>query len=1230
MKRLILICSVIFFWTSVNAQQFEYFKINGSLVVREGNHFTLQKDNNSIYLGALTQIPHNRSFPNFHERDSLLNGLLIQFLGSAVDKANLAKADTIFSDGFILNRGITAVGAKYSTASDFDVYVGKRMVESTSGNNTGAPKTVDELVNRIGAYLEVTDKKAINIKKNKSKYYHPIQMKEMDGYEYELSLNNASLSFIIIFAGDDNENLNTVYASTNTGSLKGFIETISRRGVSFNGWFDKFGLYVLNEEMLSASELYKFLTNTGEVKVKVETDEVEINNIETARSWGAYQFIADYIYREVQQPFANRKIIYLDEDDPIFVQDSVLDIYRDGQFKRVSKKPIDATFKDFIFPELLFRYYSGKSTELLGDIVPINSNAVTYQFLEDDFHVLATFDESNGAMNFYYVLGWAEVKNTEHEQFVKLLSQIGIRNREKIMLKFFEDEVLVISPQEGSELAVRIWNKNDKQLNKISSISQQLSEVQKDIAIEVIAKKYKETSGIVNLVTHQPDIYQKLNSLLFSFSGGSIPELHLYKQVENGKIKKTSLKNEKYFWSNEPNPFYQALLMSEEFIGELSLISTNNDIRVVANTNQNFGILNADSIVALVTLNQELVGSSIENKLIDILSKQYPTYQEEANILHYQRKSENEKEYLIIEYPNAQVCGIISNIPILTGLIGVAGLKTHASNEKIVRLVLKYISGGVEYKTIDFIGEHSELAWLVKIDSLNFLAGSVLSELYWLGDGFKSNGQSVADLLSHLSDFISNEKISKPQIEYMNYFNDNWIYTLQSNKSSMYAYNRNRYSVFEGTIENQKYWQDPLYLNSLLKEFEQADTIITSMFDQVYVSESKGIISFWNEDLKKHHKPSGSFPEYTDNQREVLLGQLVFMFNKNNSFKISLSNEVSTKNAFGIYTEENKSWLYLEDKRNPQFRTINNVTGKIPKEIVDLFIDNTKTNEEFHFESVKGSFFFLSNDNTLSRINNIDNSFRWKTLGSLDGVSNNFLPELFLATLDYLSINSTVDTLFGFKYFDLSDNQIVLWGNQAAKQSIIRNKANGETKNILQSLFEKYSDSQTLLDQFFTDCRIMINPEKIEHFQGNNILGFYNPESKFLHLQRNNERVRKMKIEPNVFRLVNSSNDVRKQRIIDALLKKLTEEPKLRYSDKGFYFYYANEIIYFFEGLPQNNLTNPRFILVSKLRSNVNTNLGGCLGVNIETILNDICLNGKRPNCWSVVGGSPFNGSDPL
>jgi len=1231
MKRIILIISAVLNFSILTAQDIEFFSINGELVIREGNHFTLQKSNDKVYLGALNQIPQNRGFPNLEQRDSLLNALLIQFLEGVVNKAKNTNKDTVFVDGFILKRGITAIGVKYFNADTYKVFIGKIFDETINPLYYDEPETEKDLVLRIKEYLELQTGVAFRFSDN-------IILSNEHGYNIKFYIRDIMDNYFSVIIRT-NSSLRSLYEETETYSFNTFYNWMisftleEHEKYEHNSTHPRMIYRFCGEEFSLKIQLnpdtrnkHRILNGIKKLKITSETGTVFIQNIGQAIHRGNYKFIADYIYREVMHPFQNREIIYLEPKDPIFVQDSVLDIHKNGQFIRISNTPIDLIYADFVFPELMHRLDLNNATEIDGPLKKVDSTSISFKFLNEDYHVIATENIVEERIQYFYIRGYSNIP--DQQEFVKLLSTIDFEERNEILVKIFGEDVLIVTSKRGGGFAIRKWNREKKEFRPIATIQHKLSDIQKDMCIEAVFKNYMEYKERVNIYLHNPEDYKKLNGLLFSFSNEKDLRLYLHRTSDDGTVKKTSLKNERFKIDQERKSFYKAILDSDRFFGDLRLIQ-NNEIPIIANANQQFGIFITDTIAPLITLDQGSYDSSIENKLISILSSQYPSYQEEAIILHWQNNNENNSEYIIIEYPKLQKYGVISGIPRITDFIQVEGLKPFASNSNLVHALLKNVlerSGKIN-AIIKIIGDPTDPAWYVEIDSLNFLAGHRLNQLYWLGNGFDTNVDSIADFLSHLSCFVNNSKIDKPEIQYMTQINGYWIYALQSNQFIMYAYNDSGFRVFKGEMENNEYWQDTVYLNSLLSEFDRVDTIITNIYNGVYisesniiVSESKRIVSLWNDSLKEHHRPSTYFPEYTDNQREVLLNELASMFYNDNSFELSASNDISSKKAFGLYSSENKKWFYLENKRNPTFKIAKNIDEDLPPEIVDLFLENSRSAVEYHFESLDGSYFYLDSDNTLSRIITLNNAPSWTNLGELDSISNDYLPELFYATLNFISANIDIDTLVYFKHFNLPDNQVVLWGDQNTKQTIIREKNNGETKSIEQELYKKFIGSSGLLDQFFTECLNMNNPEKIMCFQVSQILGIYNPETKYWFLE-SDDTIAKTLIEPEVFDTINSDSDtIRKLRLVNVLMKKHSENPRLNYSENGFFFYYKDEIVVFYHNFFTRYKNLARYIKLSDLKRNISNNVdsdnrskyGSDIGEQMIGILKDICIEGER------------------
>ncbi len=1221
MRQIALSLLLIFSSLTIMAQEeLEFFRAQNELIVRQNQNFYWQNGNDLIYMGSLKQIPGNHNIEELESRSELMSHLLNQFLGGVISEAKRANRDSIFSDGFVLDEAVKAVGVQYQKDGPYTVYVGQRLLKVENQQEVSL-QSMEDLTDQISLFLNQKSGRELKYTK---------QEKNNEAI-YEITDGQQQFKVRIYSSQDDfTTNLQTFYQRTGSNDFNRFINLICNQKKVSHHWHQSntlcLHLYVDRNFNLSENELLSFINKSGNPTVTVDTTTVIVDNLTTAKNRGQYQFIADYLHREINYPFENREIIYLNTGDPIFIQDSVLEMYTRNGFKLISDQPIDSRNKFFVLPELVYRESNQLETHIVGPIEIINSNAVAYHLKDEDHYVLATFDNTSASISFHYLVGWSNVE--DKSRILELISKNDFPQRNAFQIKEVDNKLLLISHQ-FDELKVDIWNPETGERKNLAYLSRTLSDVQIEIAISAIIKQYSESPNNAYPVFHEPDAYKNSNSLAYSFPDN--PEMiFLAKRLSNTQIRTVIVNGERYH--NNWKSFYESLVSSPNFEGENHILQVQNDPVII---DEDFQVWTEfqQSMELILGLPQNQP-SFLQEKVILEAIRLYELYQEKPEILHWNVNN----EYVALEYVNSGVAGLISGNAKPEKFLAINKMKNHSSNQNLISAILDKCIELNKFDNITILGEPEDEAWLVSIDSTYFIGGQQLNQLFWLGDGFKLVDGNMTPFLVHLASMITNHQIT-PNIEVLKQEGNNWVYSLKSNHKIVYSFNQIQtpdFKVLIGELSYQKYLEKEEFIPSLRSAFLSSDTILTEIVLDVLISESGNKIALWDDLNFTHHLPVASFPEYNATQRKPLLSKLVTLFKNDSDFSIVPKNNLNSSGAYGLYSADSQTWYYLLNETGASIRTVKNLDHDLSQEILDVFLAEKMPSLSSSYNQRNNTYFFLDDQNNLGRISMINNRLKWHLIGNLSGLGESNLPDLYSDLLEYLSNNLEIASMESFEWLDLTANQVAIWGQSSEKSILVRQKTNGTSKVISSSVYSKYLANRSLLDQYFSETLKMANPENIKTYEGIGYLELYNPESKEWYIS-NNQSIKSITISSAVHNRLASASSNRKKLVIRSLLKHHTTNPGLQYSSKGFYFYKDNSTVIINHKFAPNkiycvNITQMKGLISSnigddnKLRDIFGTSSKDLI---IKKVFECFCIDGNSFSTKFGLQGSQKNIYDP-
>ena len=1207
-----LLTALIYFWLASGIAysqcitDSELFKVGEELIVRDGVRFLWQNNDELIYLGSLKRLPGNGTIESFECRSDLLNALIQDFLTGVLVKAQQLGRDSIFDDGFIIERGVTAVGVQYESGKPYTVYVGQRIVNSTQSGGSNTPQTLDQLMEGLASYLNETEGTAtFRFEKElirtsgefanvRAEYYRIMGSREMvlqivyaEYPEYDPRIQN-------ILTKSDNSEFSTFlkHLLDNQTEYVSYWESGSNHVNSgFHLSSISYVTYLDSQEAIAA------LSSNEQTEVTVEKDTVTISNLEMAKERGQYQFIADFLLREIQHPLDNREILYMGAGEPIFVQDSVLDYYANGRFNRVLDKPINSAYQDFILPELLHRVKRDMQTSIAGEIELVSDRVIAYQFKDEVYSVVA--DGNSSSVNYYFIIGWRAAD--DKPGLLKLLVDYKIPTREPIQIKQIDNKLLLITPAIDG-LKVDLWNPDENKRKTLARLPLTLTDKQREMALTAIVERYESNPDDCNPNIHEPELHADANHLIISFSDNK-EKLFLYSL--NSNIRQVELEGSSY--QKKWKILYQDVMSREDFQGSLKVLNIDGS-PVVFDNELNVWFLSGQSLVKLITFDKRRKNTFLTQKLLKTLIDSYSRWQEPAVLKHWASDS----SYIALHYPGADVRGLVSNTPISTPFLQIEGYDGFEVKEQFTNgLIRKYAEEAVD-QSVTIRGTPTDEAWLITLGEKHYLYGQKLNKIHWLGEGFLSR-ENQAQLLAHLASLVSEYSI-KPEIASMKLINGGQVFAFRLEpKTIRFLSDASENSqVLYGDLKQSIYFEEDNFLQALLSNFSSQDSLGTSVFSSTRVTETSNRIAIWDDQSNRLHEPVSSFPSYDQGQRTTIINILVSLFKLNPGFAIKPSNTISTKDAYGIYDAENQTWYYVPKLNNDTPIRVTEVEEQLDRRIVDRLLENAKDGSKIYQYSSEGEVsFFLRSDGQLNRVYIQSGVANWHPpLGNIKDISTERLPGLYEALIKWLAGHLPVEELSEFEYFELENNDVAVWLSESGDrfQTIVVQKPDSEVAIFEQKHHSYIQDNELFLDVYFSELSDMSDPMAIRVLRvDDRFKSFYNPEGNRWFIRVNPGDIKENHLDYATFgAILSSDNKAMKALLVKTLFRFHSDKPKIHFTMQGFYFYKGNQLIFNRKAEPNKVYAVDTTALKERIRNNIQNPLQKFNATNLDQVVSKI------------------------
>ena len=1163
MRVLVSLMLVFLLCAPIYAQfEAEFFKVGEELVVREEFDFSWQNQDDLVYLGSLKMIPSNRPIPSLKNRDNVMNKLLNQFLANAIDKARVQQEDTVFRDGFVLDQELTAVAVRYEVNGPYEVEVALRLVETEEKGEL--PITITGLMTRLLDCLNEVQGPGHTLSKigiEENIYYD----EKYDTETHVIRKNGRTYFEIDVITQEKafTENLDEYathqgYEGRDQLILDMFLPNspLKEWRNNLSGPNDKYLRVYQNELTSPFEEIVKGLrgavTNVSSAKKSLIID-----SLQRAREWGQYDFINDYIRREVRFPNPDRDILYLSSRDPIFVQDSVLDIFVNRRFQNVSSQPVPVSLRQWVLPELLHRWERGKPLGLVDTVKSVSPNSVCYQFDGEEFSV-AVQPNRKGELRFRYILGLEQMQ--EKETLLSLLSKFDIPEREPITIRQVGDHVLLLRPDLG-DLLVELWHPDSNTSQGLGKIPKGLSPMQQNLALDIIIDRFEthpDDCGPSIFPRFDREQYED-NQLMISFNDKD--RLYFYERLNNGKTRKLTIvggQNIEYKVS-----FYKALLRQDSLQGELNVYNIEG-VPVVSEGSGSFWFLADGSITHFVDFQMPNLDLETWGEVLNQLMMAYPDKRDIATIRHLA----SDISYAAVSYEKRKISGIVSVANPLDSILFIDGYSDFANNEKLSKGIVEHCMREGVYQNLSIYGAVVDPSWIIRIGEAYFLANEQTAQLICLGTSYKLSDIQRRAFIDYLTEIAQD---SEDMIITMMEVTPSYRilgFRGEPNQARIF-FSDGRDMKLSGSINQFVYFEDKDLQQQLIATFPAVKQVKTEEFLGVRVSETPGRLALWDSTRKIFHEPSVSVPSYLKSQRSRVLTEVLKHFKNDETVSLEFKSDVSTMKVYGIHNPAEGIWSYVPLDGSELVRIRKQDAGQsIEIGVVDVVLKQESTGSVRNYTYVnKNAIPFLRDShNNLVRLKDERGMISWSALTNLGDLDGETSPELYDELLDYLSKHTELRSLSNLSFLQLNVHDVVVWKKEDTFTTISHNKKNGSRYCFEQSYYHELLEDTLLLDRYFGEEAKIKAPEEVDVCKlQDEFSSIYNPVSKLWIINNGGNVLKEFKLRNQVFgNIKNTSNNITRHYLLRALWKFYSPNPDIYYSDKGFFYYHKSRVIFYF------------------------------------------------------------------